>query len=437
LASARSLRATGLTLRGQCFLAAGLACILAAFVMGQRDLLRVGIFVVALPVVCLLAVHRTRYRLSCSRRLEPARVPVGTPAQVTVRVENLSRLPSGVLMAEDKVPYLLGTRPRFVLDRIPSRGSGEVTYTLRSDVRGRFEVGPLTVHLTDPFGLAELSRAFSRVDPVVVTPRVVQIPPIRLGGEWAGGGETRARAVASLGEADVATREYRQGDDLRRVHWRSTARYGELMVRREERPWQSRAVVLLDSRSSAHRGSGAGSSYEWAVSAAASIGLYLSRSGHALRLIDDTGQEVAAVASHSTEAGSEGVLLDALALAKANRNSQLSAAVDAVRRGGGEGLVVAILGSLSSVETDALARLRHEVTAGIAVLLDTEGWAGRSGSPAAATEGFRAGELRLRSAGWRVVPVRYGESLADVWPLAGITGAARNMAAPVTARAAR
>ena len=84
---------------------------------------------------------------------------------------------------------------------------------------------------------------------------MVPLPAVRLTGEYAGTGDSRARSVAVHGEDDAATREYRHGDDLRKVHWRSTARVGELMVRREEQPFQSRATVLLDSRTIAHRGS--------------------------------------------------------------------------------------------------------------------------------------------------------------------------------------
>ncbi len=123
-----------------------------------------------------------------------------------------------------------------------------MAYTVRADVRGRYEVGPLVVRLTDPFGLCELTRSFPSVDKLTVIPQVVALPSVRLAGEYAGTGDSRARSVAVHGEDDAATREYRRGDDLRRVHWKSTARVGELMVRREEQPWESRATVVLDTR---------------------------------------------------------------------------------------------------------------------------------------------------------------------------------------------
>ncbi len=210
-------------------------------------------------------------------------------------LDNVSRLPSGVLLMEDALPYTLGGRPRFVLDKVEPQGQRTVAYPVRSDVRGRFTVGPLSVRLTDPFGLVELSRAFASTDELVVTPVVSPLPPVRLGGDWAGGGESTARSVAASGSEDISTREYRHGDDLRKVHWKSTARTGELMVRREEQPFQSRATLLLDGRAAAHRGEGPGSSYEWAVSAVASAGTALARAGFALHLLDHAGARPRAV----------------------------------------------------------------------------------------------------------------------------------------------
>ncbi|HWG92742.1 MAG TPA: DUF58 domain-containing protein, partial [Mycobacteriales bacterium] len=237
---------SGLTVRGRCLLAAGAALVGCGALLGQRDLLRVGVFLLALPLVAVAVVARTRYRLACTRRLDPPRVEAGRASTVRIHLDNVSRLPSGVLLMEDQLPYALGGRPRFVLDRVEPQGARDVSYPARSEVRGRYRVGPLSVRLTDPFGLVELTRSFASTDELVVTPVVTPLPPVRLGGDWSGGGEAASRAVATAGSDDTATREYRYGDDLRRVHWRSTARVGELMVRREEQPFQNRATLLLD-----------------------------------------------------------------------------------------------------------------------------------------------------------------------------------------------
>ena len=152
-------------------------------------------------------------------------------------------------MLEDHVPYVLGTRPRFVLEGIGNGWRREVSYQIRSDVRGHFDIGPMTVRVSDPFGLVELGRSFRTTVPITVIPRTVPLPQVPLGGAWTGSGDNRPRAFASGSAEDVTVREYRHGDDLRRVHWRSSARTGELMVRREEQPWQSRATLFLDNRS--------------------------------------------------------------------------------------------------------------------------------------------------------------------------------------------
>src|SRR4051812_7353035 len=326
----------GLTVRGRCLLAAGFAAVVCAVVLHEVNLLRIGVFLVALPLIAYGMVARTRYRLTCTRRLDPARVHAGRSASVLLRLQNVSRLPTGLMLAEDTVPYMLGARPRFVLDRVLPQRAVDVDYTVRSQLRGRYRLGPLTVRLTDPFGLCELTRAFNASDVLVVTPQIVPLPDVRLGGDWAGAGESRAGSVATAGEDDAATREYRQGDDLRRIHWRSTARRGELMVRREEQPWQSRAVLLVDCRGSVHHGDGPSSSLEWAISAAASIGLHLSRAGFTMRVVGDSGDEVV-TASVGADFG--GVLLDALSVQTTPTSTPLQARGTGPRRGGGEGEV--------------------------------------------------------------------------------------------------
>src|SRR5215218_8920587 len=293
----------GLTTRGRSFLAAGVAAIFSALILGEKDLLRVAVLLVALPLLAAFYVGRSRYRLACTRSLDPYRVQAGGNARVLLRLQNMSRLPTGTLLLEDKLPYALGSRPRLVLDRLGSQQASSVAYTVRAELRGRYQVGPLTLRMTDPFGLCEMTRSFPSSDKLTVIPQVTPLQLVRLAGEYAGTGDSRARSVAVHGEDDAATREYRRGDDLRRVHWRSTARTGELMVRREEQPWESRATVLLDTRLGAHRGEGPTGSFEWAVAAAASISVHLRQAGYRLRLVTEAGADLDA-----NEATGDGML---------------------------------------------------------------------------------------------------------------------------------
>jgi uncharacterized protein (DUF58 family) len=404
-----------LTTRGRAFLAAGLTCVGCAMLLGQRDLLRAGVLVLMLPVVTLMLVGRARYRLSCSRSLHPLRVPVGRPARVTLELRNAGRLPSSVLMLEDQVPYTLGTRPRFVIDQIGPRWRRSIEYTVRSDVRGRFTVGPLSVRVCDPFGLIEIDRAFTARHSLTVTPPVHPLPDGQLHGEWSGTGDNRPRAFAAAGTEDVLIREYRHGDDLRRVHWRSTAHTGQLMVRREEQPWQTRATLLMDTRAGAHRGSGAASSFEWLVTATASIGVHLSGQGYALRLVSESGDDHA---GHWHDRGSGAVgdaddLLDHLAVIRPSPRARLELPGDRDEVGG---VLIALLGVLSPRDLAALRRLAQGASSGYAVVADPSAWLRPDAAEHADLhERVRRTAAELRAHGWRVAVAGPGDRIGPLW----------------------
>ena len=410
---------SGLTTRGRCLLAAGGALAVCSVALGQRDLLRASVFLLALPLASILIVSRTRYRLACSRVLEPPRVEAGRPATVRLHLENVSRLPSGVLLMEDNLPYVLGPRPRFVLDRVAPQAVREISYPVRAEARGRYRIGPLAVRLTDPFGLSELTRSFAAVDHLVVTPAVTRLPRILLGGDWVGGGDATSRSLAVSGNDDATTREYRHGDDLRKIHWRSTARVGELMVRREENPYQGRATLLLDGRAAAHRGDGPGSSFEWSVSATASIAVALARAGYGLRLLNETGLDLVPSGVQVTE----GALLDILAGVATTRTEGVNLATEQLRRTGVDGVLVAVLGQLSADDADRMSRLRQGASRCVAVLVETSAWAASSPRVRAAESAdYARAAVVLESGGWRVLRVTHGTTLASVWPLAGHLG---------------
>jgi uncharacterized protein (DUF58 family) len=404
----------GLTTRGRSFLAAAAAAGISAIILGERDLLRVAILLAALPLLAAAYVGRSRYKLACTRSLDPGRAPVGSSARVILRLQNMSRLPTGTLLLEDRLPYALGSRPRVVLERLGAHQASSVAYTVRADVRGRYPIGPLVIRLTDPFGLCELTRSFPSVDRLTVIPQVVTLPAVRLAGEYAGTGDSRARSVAVHGEDDAATREYRRGDDLRRVHWRSTARTGELMVRREEQPWESRATVVLDTRVYAHRGEGPTASFEWAVSAAASISMHLRAAGYKLRMVTGSGVDIDAA-----EATGEGVILDTLADVKLAQNGDISVLVEQVRRRSDGGLVIGIFGALTVPEAELLAQLRGNGATCIGFAIDSSTWVNLSpGERQESDREHSAAALALVHSGWRSVPVVHGSTLPALWPAA-------------------
>jgi uncharacterized protein (DUF58 family) len=340
-------------------------------------------------------------------------------------LQNLARIPTGVLLVEDTLPFALGSRPRFVLDHVWSRFRREVSYDVRADLRGRYPVGPLTVRLTDPFGLVELRRSFSETATVIITPTVIPLPTVRLTGEWSGSGESRPRSVASAGEEDATVRAYRDGDDMRRVHWRATAHYGELMVRREEQPWQSRATLLLDTRQQAHAGHDPDSSLEFAVTAAASIGIHLADRGYAVRLVTDEGGAVSG-SWHDPgtgPAGAEMPLLDGLAVVRATRDASVGRWPDLLSgAGAASGLLIAVLGRLHPQEAQLVARLRHGATGALAILLDAVAWTSAEPHVKAAEEQRLAETAQiLRRAGWGAVTATRGDYLPTVWERLGAT----------------
>jgi len=390
-----------LTTRGRSFMAAGGAAMVCGLAIPEPDLVRVGALLVILPLVSALIARRSRYRLSCTRRLDPPRVPAGQPTAVTARLENVSRMRTAVLLAEDVTPYSLGSRPRFVLDEIEPGGHRELTYQIRSEARGRFAVGPLRIRIADAFGLVEISKSFSTTSTLVVTPRIYELPRAAAPSSWLGEGDGGMRTISAIGEDDAAPRAYQDGDGLRRVHWRSTARYGQLMVRREEHQWRNSASVFLDTRRSAHSAGVPSATFEFAVSAAASIGAHLAGEGFRARLITEAGE----VAPRGTF---QDTLLDMLAVISPSHDIGFVPGTTALAAAGGQ--LIAVLGRLSADDARLLAASRRGNAPAMALVLAVSGWA----SGVVTEDTARTVEI-LSNSGWRVAVATAATPLAAAW----------------------
>jgi uncharacterized protein (DUF58 family) len=390
--------ATGiaLTTRGRCLLAGGIATAACAVPLDERDLLRVGVFVALLPLLALVFVLVGRSRVRVRRTLSPERVPVGAVATVTLHVGGGRA--TGPLELAETVPDAAGAggTPRFVTD---ARSWSGLRYPLRPVLRGAHRIGPLVAHGVDPLALAEFERTVPGTERLLALPRVAVLRglPAALGS--AGGAHGAGATGSGQGRSDVHVRPYRSGDELRRVHWRSTARHDELMVRLEERPWRGGVTVLLDRRAAAHRGHGPGASLEWAVTLAASIGVHLLDRGEPVTLVTEDGARL----TGPGVSGSRDAVLDALATLRPSAQTDL---------GGpplpGAGDLVAVLGATRPDELGPL--LARRAGGGHAVLLDVDTWnAAPDGTSPAATA------AALRGAGWVAAVAARGTAPDRAW----------------------
>jgi uncharacterized protein (DUF58 family) len=419
-----------LTGRGRAFVASGITLAVAGWGLGFPDISRVGVLLLVLPVVTALLSRRQRTSLRVERHSSPSRVAVDERAIVTLSMTNAGTRRTPLLLAEERLNLALGDRPRFLLGQLAPGEVREVEYAVRSHLRGRHPLGPLTVVLRDPFGLTNRFAEAGAPGDIVVLPRIDRLVGGRPPGNGVGAEGETPFMVALHGEDDQSIREYRDGDDLRRIHWPATARTGDLMVRQEDRPARRRAMILLDPRAGAHRGHGAGSSFEWTVSAAASVVTHLAGLGYATHLIcsETVHDGQAAMTTDADHA------LDVLAEAETGPDTELGELVRAahpVTASGG--LVVAILADRDEEALRQVASLRQPGGSGLAIVLDTGSFAdgSPSSSPASsrsnrstsapsararavATSATAYGEL-LRTAGWSVAVAAQGDGIPDVW----------------------
>lgn len=269
--------------RGAAVWFAGVAMWLTARIVGSPGLEVVGIGLVSLPIIAALFVRAGRQRIAIRRRLSDARVAPGTRVTVHIDVENRSATPTSFFLLEDRVPPALGRPARLVVGGMRGHGTQQTSYTVLPQARGRYQLGPLMIDVSDPFALVRKRLEFDAREDLLVTPEVEDLsdaPGSTLGPS---SGTSRSRKLLRTGEEYYTMRQYQEGDDLRRIHWPSVARTGTLMIRQDESSRRAGGLVFLDSRESG-LGQARGPAFERAVSVAATLGALLARGGLSLRL---------------------------------------------------------------------------------------------------------------------------------------------------------
>ncbi|WP_156251197.1 DUF58 domain-containing protein [Pseudactinotalea terrae] len=307
------------TARGWGMLIAGLLLGAMAAAMQSLTLARLAAVVLAIPLAALAWSFLSRAfarRRGLERKLTPTTWQVDAPGSVEL-------VPTGA-----KQPPWASLRER-VPASLRRRSHSRFGYGVLPEARGRHTLGPAILQRSDPLAISSWRTPIGQPTGVLVWPRTEQID-----------GEVLARALEASAPVAVGTpqrmiedltvREYRRGDDLHRVHWRSTARQGELMVRHDE-PTTTRVLDMLLVLS-AHEDD----ITEWAVSAAASMTTSLLEASYAVRVVTVVGGQLVEASARSTADA-----LDVFALASPAGETGIDA-VRSVQRSTAAG-VIAVL----------------------------------------------------------------------------------------------
>jgi len=399
-----------LTTRGHAFAAAGLTLVGGGYLLRLTDLTRVGLLLVALPLLAVMTVRRLTTGVVVTRTVHPTGVMVDQGARVEVVIANTSNRRTRLKLAEERLHHRLGDRPRFVLPPMEPGDVRKIDYLIRPQVRGRYQLGPLVLRTRDPYGLANTSISLPGFTNVLVLPRIETLGRARPRGEGVRAEGAIPHIISQHGEDDVSVRSYRDGDDLRHIHWPATAHRAQLMVRQEDRPARRRAVIVLDSRATGHQGSETAGSFEWAVTAAASVAAHLSERRYALHLV--SGETAADdLASRSVELDSALASLAVAGLGEVEHFDEVLCAAQPLTSAGG--LVIAIVTDHDEEALRRVAALRHQGGVGLLFLLESAAFAGRR--PEVTTDRTLALAQMLAATGWSTCVVGPAMSVAQAW----------------------
>jgi uncharacterized protein (DUF58 family) len=206
---------------------------------------------------------------------------IGESADVSVEIENRGRLTVPWLVFEDSVPIaaLRAGQPRISLDggwmgltRLEKDESEVVLeYTVKFLRRGYYQFGPLLVETGDVFGLHRRYRLLAEPQFVLVLPKVLPLQGYNLASRRPIGEIRVAHRLFEDPTRLAGVRLYQEGDPLNRIHWRATARTGQLHSRIYENSRVAGATFLLDFHQKSYTGPGQFASSELAIMAVAAL----------------------------------------------------------------------------------------------------------------------------------------------------------------------
>ncbi len=330
---------------------ASLVLFLIGRALGALELMLLGAATLILLVLSIVRALTNRLRLDANRVVTPQRIFQGAPCRVELTLTNHTRRKTPPLRVTDQME---GSTPiTFGIPLVRPRTSLTIPYQLSTHQRGRIVIGPLQVTALDPFVLTQASRTLDVLSEVVVYPKIERLAglPVATGRNLEATSSGRSSA-ASGGEEFYALRPFEIGDEMRRVHWPSTARFDELHVRQSDMPSQELITVLLDLRNESQ----SASSLDRAVGFAASICAAAEARGMPVRLVATDGTDSGFISDRV----SHNAILDYLATVELGRNTNLGTILNTISVQGAGGALVIVSSRLVSHDRTRIQAMAHQ-----------------------------------------------------------------------------
>ncbi len=331
-----------------------LATYLAGRLLGTEELYLMALALVAMTVITQVLATLARGTLTVERSLDPTVPVAGEPVEIHLQVTNRGMLP---VMPSELTMGLAGAADAELSSQLGAIGPRRTLHyrTLVPGLRrGVYALPAPSIRTEDPLGIARRERSRGRETAVTVLPAHVALTScVFFGGKYRGQ-DPRTRATSAHSSYDLrGVRPHQPGEPLSRIDWKSTAKTGVLMLRETEEHTRSAVVLLLDGTEAAVAGPPGDDTFELAVSALASVGIYALRAGLSLKLIvhADHPREVFA---DSGERG-ERVLLTSLAKAEPDALRPLAMTIQAF--GSSVAAAISLVLATSNIDRALLADL--------------------------------------------------------------------------------
>ena len=307
----------GLTRRGWSLLGAAGGLVLSGALLGTPEVVVLGTSTAALLGSARWWAARQPLDVTLVREIDPRTLHAGHDLEVRLRLAG--PLPAGRVTLTEAVRFEapgVGRQARQVRFTLPPpRRTAPLTYRVPTRRRGRLGLGPARLSVTDPFGLVRAARRVRGRDDVLVWPVPLGVATPR----WRGHGDARIHPAVPLprtpgpgGEELLGLRPYDPGDDLRRIHWRTSARTDTLMVRQDDRSRPPAVTIVLDTRPPAPGGAGI-EQFERAVGVVAGLALACTRAEQPCVIVTTAGDRLGGPTAARGGARGLAAMLDALA----------------------------------------------------------------------------------------------------------------------------